>query len=441
MKLKPAKFGLVSVIIAIATLLAYTLPPHVWAARPATKKVTIVYWSMFSEGEPLQVVLANATAKFEKKHPNIHVEIKWAGRQVLTQLQSALAAHQQVDIVDHSDDRVFNAIVKNGLALPLDKYLNQKAYDSKTKWKNTFVRGSLNSYKYKGHTYMVPRDDYISAFFYNQKMLNAAGIRPAKTRMTWSQFIGMLNTLKKKDPGVAPLGADASINFYNNWWFTYLAVRLAGEKAFHAAAYDKTGKSWGAGPFRKAAKLEEQLIKGGYFQHAYQGSVYPAAQVQWVNSKIAMMFMGAWLPAEMSKQTPSGFKMNMFAFPNIPGGKGNNIVEHWANVYAVLKSTKHPQEVATYLKYILSKTVGKQITAIGTTIAVKGVKEPAVLQPQYQIMKKSKTMPARANLNTEIPDYMNNAFNPCDDKFFTGGSTVSEFISCLETSTKQYWSK
>lgn len=441
MKRKTAKFSIVSVFVAIATLLAYALPSHVSAARPVAKKVTIVYWSMFSEGEPLQQVIAKADTAFEKKYPNIHVEVKWAGRQVLTQLQSALAAHQQVDIVDHSDDRVFNAIVKNGLALPLDKYLNQTAYDSSAKWKNTFVHGSLNGYKYKGHTYMVPRDDYISAFFYNQKMLNSAGVKPAKTGMSWSQFIQVLNTIKKKDPGVAPLGADASINFYNNWWYTYLAVRLAGEKAFHAAAFDKSGKSWGKAPFRKAATLEEQLIKGGYFENAYQGSVYPAAQVQWVNSKIAMMFMGAWLPAEMSKQTPPGFKMNMFAFPNLPGGKGNNYVEHWANAYGVLKATKHPQEVATYLKYILSKTVGKQITAIGTTIAVKGVKEPPVLQAQYQIMKKSKTMAARANLNTEIPDYMDKAFNPCDDKFFTGGSTVSQFISCLETSSKQYWSK
>jgi ABC-type glycerol-3-phosphate transport system substrate-binding protein len=440
-KLKTVKFSIVSVVIAIATILAYTVPTHVWAARSAAKPVTIVYWSMFSEGEPLQVVLANATANFEKKYPNIHVEIKWAGRQVLTQLQSALAAHQQVDIVDHSDDRVFNAIVKTGLALPLDKYLNQKAFDSNAKWKDTFVRGSLNSYKYKGHTYMVPRDDYISSFFYNQKMLNAAGIKPAMTGMTWSQFISMLNTLKKKDPDVAPLGADASINFYNNWWFTYLAVREAGAKAFHAAAYDKSGKSWGKASFRKAATLEEQLIKGGYFQKAYQGSVYPAAQVQWVNGKVAMMFMGAWLPAEMSKQTPKDFKMNMFAFPNLPGGKGNNVVEHWANTYGVLKATKHPQEVATYLKYILSKTVGKQITAIGTTIAVKGVKEPPVLNAQYSIMKKSTTIQARANLNTELPDYMNNAFNPCDDKFFTGDSSVSDFISCLETSTKKYWSK
>lgn len=440
--MRPFRFGAVSVIAALAVLLAYTLPSsNVQARGTAKAKVTIVYWSMFSEGEPLQQVLVKANSDFEKQYPNIHISVNWAGRQVLTQLQSAIAAGTQVDLTDHSDDRVFNALVKNGLALPLDKYLSQPAFGSKQAWKNTFVHGSLNSYKYKGQTYMVPRDDYVSAFFYNQKLLAGMGIKAPTTGMTWPQFISTLNTIKKKNPGVSPLGADASLNFYNNWWYFYLAERVAGVKAVRAAAYDKTGKSWGNAAFRKAAKMEEQLIKGGYFQKSYEGSVWPAAQVQWVNSKTAMMLMGAWLPAEMSKQTPPGFSMKMFAFPNVPGGVGNNYIEHWANAYGVLKATKHPNEVATYLKYILSKKVAAQITKIGVTMAIKGVKEPSVLQPQYQMLKKYKSMPARANLNTEIPAYMDKAFNPCDDKFFTGGSTDSEFISCLQTSSKAYWSK
>src|SRR6266511_2612585 len=60
-------------------------------AQPAGK-VKLVHWSMFSDGEPLQKILATATDDFMKENPDIQVEVKWAGRQVLTQLQSALAA-------------------------------------------------------------------------------------------------------------------------------------------------------------------------------------------------------------------------------------------------------------------------------------------------------------------------------------------------------------
>ena len=46
-------------------------------AAPA-EKVKIVYWSMFSEGEPLMLLLDKATKDFMVEFPNIEVEVKWA---------------------------------------------------------------------------------------------------------------------------------------------------------------------------------------------------------------------------------------------------------------------------------------------------------------------------------------------------------------------------
>ena len=154
--------------------------------EPAGEPVKIVYWSMFSEGEPLMQLLDEATQDFMAENPDIEVEINWAGRQVLTQLQSAIAAGTQVDIVDHSDDRVWNAIVKTGLALPLDEYLDQKAYDSDEAWKDTFMPGALDIGKSEedGHYYLIPRDDYISAFLYNVNKLEEHGMQPSHNGRT-----------------------------------------------------------------------------------------------------------------------------------------------------------------------------------------------------------------------------------------------------------------
>ena len=416
-------------------------PVDVTKAPVAAGKVKIVYWSMFSEGEPLMQLLDKSTKDFMVEYPNIQVETKWAGRQVLTQLQSAIAAGTQVDIVDHSDDRVLNALVKNGLALPMDKYLGEKAYDSEKTWGETFMPGVLDLGKYQGKTYLIPRDDYISAFFTNQAMLDAAGVTPKVSGMTWVEFKTMLETLKSKNPNVALLGADGNVAFYNNWWFSYLAIRVAGKDAFHDAAFDKSGEKWGAPEFLQAAKMLRELQDKGYFQEGFEGSVWPAAQVKWVNGDVAMMFMGAWLPKEMSAQMPQDFKIGMFAFPDLEGGKGNQIVEHWANVYGVLASTKNPDAVATYLKYIMSKKVGSEISKLGTPIPLVGVPVPAALVNQYDILKVAQAIPARAGLNTEIPEYMDTAFNVCDDKFFTKQLTPEAFITCLKTESKAYWAK
>jgi ABC-type glycerol-3-phosphate transport system substrate-binding protein len=44
-------------------------------AAPAGEKVKIVHWSMFSEGEPLQQLLDQATKDFMAENPDIEVEV------------------------------------------------------------------------------------------------------------------------------------------------------------------------------------------------------------------------------------------------------------------------------------------------------------------------------------------------------------------------------
>ena len=101
---------------------------------------------------------------------------------------------------------------------------------------------------------------------------------------------------------------------------------MAGKDAFREAAYDETGEKWGDPEFLEAAQMIRDLQDAGYFQKSFEGSVWPAAQVQWVNDEIAMLLMGAWLPNEMSEQAPEGFEISLFAFPSVSGAPGNEYV-------------------------------------------------------------------------------------------------------------------
>ncbi|MDX6259225.1 MAG: hypothetical protein QOH84_913 [Kribbellaceae bacterium] len=405
-------------------------------------KTKIVYWSMFSTGEPLQQLMQAATDRFMKENPDITVEINWAGRDVLTKLQGALNAGQQVDIVDHSNDRVRSAVVLTNQALKLDTYLQQPAYGATTgKWIDQFTPGSVQAFAEKDGVYEIPRDVYVSGIWYNTKLLSDAGLKAPVTGMTWDQFTQILQTLKAKDPGVSPLGADGSLDFYNNWWFSYLAIRVAGLKAFQQAAYDKTGALWKQPAFLQAAKMVRDLQDAGYFQKGFEGSVYPAAQAQWVNSKTGMMLMGAWLPKEVEAQAPKDFSMNMFAFPNVAGGKGNDLVEYWANVYSVLKSSKHPDAAVKWLKYMSSPSgAGGEMAKNGFPTALKDAPTPARHAAQAEVLKTYKVMGQRGGLNDDAPKYMTEVFNRCDDRFFLMQSNPSDFISCLSDGTAKFWS-
>jgi raffinose/stachyose/melibiose transport system substrate-binding protein len=405
-------------------------------------KTKVVYWSEFNKGEPLQVLLQKIADDFEAENPKIDIEINWAGRDVLTKLQGAVQAGTQVDIVDQSNDRLLNSVVLNDLALPLDDYFDEPGYGkSSGKWIDEFNPGAVEAFATEDGTFMVPRESYISGMWYNVKLLQEAGIEPSSTGVTWDEFLTYLETIAEKYPDVSPLGADASIDFYNNWWFTYLAIRLAGLEEFRAAGYDETGESWKQPAFLQAAEMVRELHEKGYFQDGYEGSVYPAMQAQFADSKVAMFLNGAWIPNEVGPQTPDGFEMSVFAFPNVDGGAGNDLVEYWANAFAVLKSTESPDEAVEFLKFALSpEKGGKALLEGGFPIPIAEGEVAAAFEGQVEILSEYETMGQRGGLNDEVPGYMTDVLNLCNDPFFTQKTSPTEFIDCLVGESEKYWS-
>ena len=406
----------------------------------AAAQKTVVYWSMFNKGEPLQLVLEQMISQFESENPDIKIEANWAGRDVLTKIQAAVSGGTPVDIVDQSNDRLQAALVDNNLAVDLTSYLAQPAYGKTAgAWKDDFTPGSLEAFASGGKVYMIPRESYISGIWYNAGILAAAGIKPTATGMTWDTFVQMLATLKSKNPDIAPLGADASVDFYNNWWFSYLAIRTAGLKAFQDAANDATGNGWRAPEFLKAAQMVRQLQDAGYFQPDFQASVYPAMQALFAQGQVAMFLNGAWIPKEVGPQLSSDFKLDVFAFPNVTGGKGNDLVEYWSNAFAVLNTGKQTDAAVTFLKFVMSKDKGgPMLSNAGFPIPLVGAATPPEYAGQVEILSKYQTIAQRGGLQG-MASYAADVYNACDDPFFLMQTTPDAFIDCLATSTAKYW--
>jgi len=392
---------------------------------------------MYAEGEPHQVNLAAGLAVCESANPGLKVKVNWAGREVVTALQGALAAGTAVDIVDQSNSRLYNTLVGNNLALPLDDYLDGPPASGSGTWRDTFTDGAFDTQKGPdGKIYMIPRDDYMRAVFYNKAILKDAGITPALTGMTWDEFTAVLSTLKAK--GVSPLGFDNDPE-YVAFWFFNLAVRTAGLEAVQAAAIDKTGAAWDDPAFLDAAKKVQELIDGGYFQKGFEGSVWPAAQVGWATGKNAMMLMGSWLPSEMSDQLPEGFEIGMFAFPNVPGGKGNDLTEHWSNSYGILAASKNPDGAVAVLKCLTTPTVAAALAGDGSAAPIKGTPAAPGLEDQPGILAAVKSMNSTGGFSRDVPDWENKVFRRCNDEFLLKHVTPEAFITCLKEEGAAYW--
>lgn len=404
-------------------------------------QVRIVYWSMFSSGEPLQEILEEATERFMDENPNIVVDINWAGRDVLTQLQSAVNAGEQVDIVDHSSDRVLNAVVLNDLALNLDDYMDQPAYgQSEGTWLESFEPGLVEAFTVDDSIYIVPREAYVSGLWYDKSMMDELGIEPSATGMEWDEFVDILDRVQSELPDVSSLGADGAVDFYNNWWFSYLSIRLAGVDGWRDAAYDESGESWREPEFLQAAEMVRELQDRDFFQSGFEGSVWPSAQQQWAGGDVAMMLMGAWLPKEMEDEVPEDFEIGMFAFPNVPGGNGNDVIEYWSNGFSVLESTDNPDAAVEWVKYITSpEGGGAAVAEAGYPVALRDTPKPPTHEGQFEALAEYETMAQRGGLNDDNAEWVTGVLNLCDDQFFKLELSPQEFIDCLATESAAFY--
>ncbi|HUV08556.1 MAG TPA: ABC transporter substrate-binding protein [Spirochaetia bacterium] len=405
------------------------------------EKAKVIYWSMFSQGETVQQILEPAISEFMAENPNIEVEAIWQGRGVLTKIQAAVSAGEQVDLVSQSNDLLISTVVKANLALALDKYLDAKAYDTEQPWKDTFIKNALEVDRMPdGHIYTVPRDDYVGTFWYDKTVFDQMGITPKTLGMTWSEFIKMLDSIRAKRPEMAPLAIrGAQSNNMTNVWTSCAMIREAGPKAFYDAAFDKTGQLWATNKdFLKGMQKLWSLIQGNYYQKGYEGYVRPQEEQIWVDRKGGMVLAHGWLPSEAKGIMPPDFQARMFGYPSVDGGKGNDYISHYSNGYAILNTSKNPDATAKLLKYILSKKVGTRLGGVVPTgLAV--VPQPPTHDKQPEIVGSYKLSAQYAGTLRESPEWLTTVYNKVDGQFWSRKVDAEGFIQALAAETKAFW--
>lgn len=298
----------------------------------------LVYWPMWAETEPQGAVIASAAEAFTEA-TGVEVEINWAGgRDTRKTLQPALDAGETIDVFDEDIERV------NGT---WGKYLLdiQAMYDASAL--NGAQNATLiNLAKEQGGGTMksVPYQPSTFLMMYNKEAFTKAGIEAVPT--TWDEFMAACEALKTA--GTIPLTVDDA---YMAAFFGYMMDRVAG--------FDTT-KAVAGGDFTNAAVLEtatviEEMIKKGYIDPRAAGNVWPAGQSNIADGSVAMYLNGTWLPNEIKKDTPEGFKWGTFALPQIKeAGDGVEANQFGAQCFAINKDTKYPNAAFAFIEFMTS---------------------------------------------------------------------------------------
>lgn len=406
---------------------------------PADEQIEIVYWSLWNEGEPQVEVIRQWIDEYTDLHPNVTFNVVWAGREIITRLQTAMSGGEVIDMMDHEGPAIKGALVDRGLTLAVDRYLDMESYDGGENLRDLFIPGSLESLAADdGSIHVVPYTIITTGLFTNKDILEAAGV--TEDPETWDQFLEDLQ--KIQDSGVVPIAQDAQIDFYNAMWYYHMIQRMKGNGFLLAAAEDETGEAWGDPAFLEAARMTRELWERGFIPEESKGYIWPAGQLELAVGNAAMEMVGSWLPNEIKDTTGPDFNWGFFPFPNVEGGVGNRTdMEIYPLGWAIMSDARHPDVIGDFINFCFAKANAQLIPDIAINMSShKGTTPPEDLAEAWEYWSNATDyyLPYDG-LNSTYPDYYKNVWLLHFQNMFIGDITPEQYIENMIEGTANYW--
>jgi raffinose/stachyose/melibiose transport system substrate-binding protein len=446
--MKVLRFTLMLLVVSALLLSACAAPPPPpqateasGAPAPAGAEISgdFVYWALWNEGEPQQQALSEIIDAFEQQYPDVNVQVTWAGREVLTKARSALLAGAQLDLVDQAGDELNAALFKNGLGLPLDDMLEEKAYGEDVAFKDIFVPGVLDPYKWKDQVVFIPYEIITSGFWYDENMWNENNISPPQT---WDELMQICEQLKAKD--IACFAQDGTEDWYNAYYFYWMAERIFGPGGWYNAVTDSTGQAWDDPRWLEVVQKVQEPVKKGYFMKGFEGSIWPAGQVAWSQGEAATILCGSWVPNETAQTAKEGFKYRGFRFPEVAGGAGKiTEVEMYLLGWAIPKDAKNPEAAKAFIKFAMQEQYQTKTMELGQNmVSRQGIPAPDVL-PDIEDWFATSTNSFKIydGVQADFPSLWATVLAPMATQVLHDKITPEEFVTSMKAKVVDYWSK
>jgi multiple sugar transport system substrate-binding protein len=303
------------------------------ATQPAKEKAKITLW-YYWENKDHQSILDGLTKGYNEAQPDVEITAEYIPfADFKKQLSIGLAASRLPDLVliDNPD---MAAYARMGLFADItDKLAGWSALGQ-------YFEGPLNSCKLDGKLYGLPFGSNDLALYYNQKMLDAAGVT---VPTTWDEL--KVAAKKLTGNGVTGLGESNVKTEEGTFQFIPWLVSAGGDPA-------KVDSEAGV----KAFTLISDMVKDGSMSKESMNWVQSDVLKQFMAEKVAMMINGPWQVPTLQKDAPD-LKWGVALIPkdtkyaSVLGGENWGIV-NGKNVDATVSFLKYITDGDVYLSYI-----------------------------------------------------------------------------------------
>jgi raffinose/stachyose/melibiose transport system substrate-binding protein len=264
----------------------------------------------------------------------------------------------------------------------------------------------MNAFTVDGKIMGVAHQVSQVGFFYNKDLVTKAGVDVTAIK-TWDDFLAAVQTVK--DAGITPIAAGGADKWPLHFYWSYLAMRMAGQEGM-AAAKSGEGAGFADEPFIKAGEEFKRLtdlepfqegfetatydVASGYFgdgmaaakagegagfadeafvaageqfkrlidlepfQEGFETATYNVASGYFGDGNAAFHLMGDWDIGAQAGNSASGEglseeQLGFFSFPAVEGGAGR-ATDTLGGINGFVLSKDAPDEAVQFLQYINS---------------------------------------------------------------------------------------
>ena len=312
----------------------------VFVVLTISEKITLRYWMW---DPTIKDKVEKAIEKFEKLHPNIHVELTAMEPKNYWPKLRTMAFTRKLPDVFNMSSGYLEEWVKNGFLMDLTEYV-EKDIDKDEFFFNLFEAGKALSGT--DRYYAIPFALVVTVLFYNKDAFDEAGLEYPNENWTWFDFLNAAIKLTKDKDG------DGKIDQWGFW----LYGRYANIEPW---IYANGGRLIN----RETMRFEpnEQAIQTLRFLTSlttkYHVSPTPK-EMKGIKAKnifpmglAAMWVDGSWNIENNRKIIAGKFRWGIAPVPKGPCGT-DDVVYGWPDFIAISATTKHPKEAWEFAKFM-----------------------------------------------------------------------------------------
>lgn len=268
----------------------------------AQSRISIVHYFSDTLG---QQTMSELFTTFQEAHPDYVAVDNSAGHEDFkTQILVTIAGNNPPDIFSYWAGARTQFVVDADRLLTLEDFWMENDLDE------IIPEGVKAAAIYNDEIFLIPMNVHVVGFFYNPRVLEAAGVTELPT--TWDEFIALCDAVLAS--GVKPIALGSMNRWPAQFWFDYMVSYTAGADFRQALMAGEA--AYNSPEVVAAMEVWKALVDAGYFVDNANAYDWTDAANQVANGDAAMTLMGTFITGYWNGNgLEAGVDYDFFPFP------------------------------------------------------------------------------------------------------------------------------